>query len=142
MVSSSKKEWALVTFERKHLVKHKDSANALRKWESDSAYIHLGPFGYGLFLNRKEIERKDEEIMVQQDQILLMNETHSKYLDKIESLEQEVSILKKFLQHIICSSCQSWYSTNLSKLQDGLPEEAALAWLEIIWCPAFPDYHT
>ena len=41
-----------------------------------------------------EIERKDEEIMVQQDQISLMNEIHFKYLEKIERLENQLNIKK------------------------------------------------
>ena len=42
-----------------------------------------------------EIERKDEDLMVQQDQISLMNEAIFKYLDKIEYLEKELSNLRK-----------------------------------------------
>ena len=41
-----------------------------------------------------EIERRDEEIMVQQDQISLMNEVHFKYLEKIERLEKQLNIQK------------------------------------------------
>ena len=42
-----------------------------------------------------EIERKDEDIMVQQDQISLMNEAIFKYLDKIACLEKELSKFRK-----------------------------------------------
>ena len=41
-----------------------------------------------------EIERKDEEIMVQQDQISLMNEIHFRYLENIERLEKQLNIQK------------------------------------------------
>ena len=41
-----------------------------------------------------EIERKDEEIMVQQDQISLMNEIHFRYLENIERLEKQLKSQK------------------------------------------------
>ena len=42
-----------------------------------------------------EIEQKNEDLMVQEDQISLMNEAIFKYLDKIESLENELKNVKK-----------------------------------------------
>ena len=42
-----------------------------------------------------EIEQKNEDLMVQEDQISLMNEAIFKYLDKIESLENELNNVKK-----------------------------------------------
>ena len=42
-----------------------------------------------------EIERKNEDIMVQQDQIALMNDAYLEKLERIEKLEKELQMFRK-----------------------------------------------